>query len=193
MRHAALLCGVSLLLWACTGSESVTTVAPTTGPTVSTTTTTSSTTAAAVPGWPELLVTNDDGVFYIDSVGEVTQLVKGRVAYAVDDTRGGLLFQVERGRSPGWWGSQEPVKSTEVWWVPQGAEAAQTVLVPTPGSRLDLSLVDAIEAGGRTLVMYERHDSTMDPEYGPHGWYDTLRGVRPGQSRGDRTDRFSRL
>ena len=183
MRRVALMLGLALLLWACTENTSTTTVAPTTTVTSTssapstTTTTVSTTSTSAVIEWPgvEILATNDDGVFYIDSAGKVTQLVKGPVAYAVDDTRGGLLFQVERGRSPMWWGGEPRVKSTEVWWVPQGASEAQALLVPTPGLPLDLSLIDVFDAHGNTWVMYVRHDSTLDPEYGPYGSYDTLR------------------
>lgn len=132
-----------------TATAPATTAPPSTGTTgVSSTTTTS-----PVPVWPEMLVSNDDGVFYIDSAGDVTQLVKGRVAYAVDDTRGGLLFQVERGRSSAWWGDGSPVKDTPVWWVPQGAGGAQALLVPTADSNLDLSLVDAVSVNDRSLVM----------------------------------------
>lgn len=73
-------------------------------------------TTDVAPEWPavEVLVTNDDGVFLIDTEGEITRLVKGRVAYAVDDTRGGLLFQVERGRSTNWGGGAQRVKDTRV-------------------------------------------------------------------------------
>ncbi|MDH3397950.1 MAG: hypothetical protein OEM81_08990 [Acidimicrobiia bacterium] len=101
MRRVALLCGVSLLLWACTegAASTTTTSAPSTSPSSSSTTVSTpssstsvaSTTTSIVPEWPvvEVLVTNQDGVFYVDSAGEVSQLVIGRVVYAVDDTRGG--------------------------------------------------------------------------------------------------------
>ena len=134
-------------------------------------------TTIVAPAWPavEVLVTNDDGVFLIDTEGEISQLVKGRVAYAVDDTRGGLLFQVERGRSTNWGGGAPHVQDSRVWWVPQGSGKAVELLVPTTGLPLDLTLVDAVGIDGVVLVAYVRHDSTMDPEYGPHSWRDSLR------------------
>ncbi len=163
MRRVALLVAVSLL-WACTEGAVSTTTTTTTAPTSTTTrsstssTTISSTSTAAVQEWPELLVTNDDGVFYVDSAGEITQLVKGRVAYAVDDTRGGLLSQVERGRS----GPEGP-GSTEVWWVPQGASEAQALVVPTPGEGHDLTLYDAFEhAAGHLQVVYVRSETPAE-------------------------------
>jgi len=176
MRRLALLVVFGLLLWACrAGGSSSTTVAPSTTPPASATSAASTTTTSRVPVWPEVLVSNDEGVFSIASAGAVTQLVKGRVAYAVDDTRSGLLFQVERGRSSAWMGDGSPVKDTRVWWVPQGAGGAQALLAPTADSNLDLSLVDAVIVDDRSFVLYVQHDSTMDPEYGPHGWVDSLR------------------
>ncbi len=171
-----------LVVCACTSDVAVITTATPTS-TVSTSTSTpsvySTTTSPAGAEWPavEVLVTNDDGVFNIDASGAVSQLVEGRVAYAADDTRGGLLFQLERGRSTAWWEGPDhgEVNNTVVWWVPKGAGGAQALLVPTPDANLDLSLVDAVAVDGRTLIVYVRHDSTMDPEYGPHGWHDTLR------------------
>lgn len=142
------------------------------------TTTSAPPSAGAQPRWPGvgLLVVNDDGVFSIDPSGGVEQLVEGRVAYAVDDTRGGLLFQVERGRSPGRQWDSEVVWDTRVWWVPKGAHAAQELLVPTPGAAHDLELHDAyLSDEGHLMVVYVRNDSTMDPEIGWFAWVDSLR------------------
>ncbi|MDH3261581.1 MAG: hypothetical protein OEM84_11500 [Acidimicrobiia bacterium] len=129
-----------------------------------------------MPEWPvvEVLVTNQDGVFYVDSAGEVSQLVIGRVVYAVDDTRGGLLFQVERGRSA-WWQGGGPLNDTVVWWVPQGSAAARELLVPTAGAGQDLALYDAFEGDdGHLRVVYVR-SSTPEGEGGFFGQTDSLR------------------
>jgi len=102
-------------------------------PRPSTTTSTTSTAAPVVPvaGIGEtVLVTADDGVYQIDAEGDVTLLVAGRVAYAVDDTQGGLLYQVDRGRN---W-DQQAGRSTIVWWIPNGASTPKQLLVPTPGA-----------------------------------------------------------
>ena len=122
-------------------------------------------TTVAAPAWPavEVLVTNDDGVFLIDTEGEISQLVKGRVAYAVDDTRGGLLFQVERGRN---WelsfeGPSERSRATVVWWVPAGSSAAQELLVPSPGAGHWLSLHDAYRTGRSFSVLYTRSEGSV--------------------------------
>jgi hypothetical protein len=111
-----------------------------------------------------VLVTNDDGVFLIDTEGEISQLVKGRVAYAVDDTRGGLLFQVERGRnwSLSFGGPHERSQETVVWWVPTGSSAAQELLVPTPGAGHWLSLHDAYRTGNESFsVLYTRSEGSV--------------------------------
>ncbi len=172
MRRLALLVVFGLLLWACTGGGSPTsTVSSTsTGPQAAAASTTGTTVASSTtttsPVWPqvEVLVSNDDGVFSIDATGEVMQLVKGRVAYAVDDTRGGLLFQVERGRSTVWASWQpdygELPKDTRVWWVPRGEGEAQALLVPTPGAGHDLSLYDAYQGDdGHVQLVYVRSDT----------------------------------
>lgn len=168
----------------------------TTGPTVepapgvepSTTVPTEAEPTSEAPDWPsvEILVTNEDGMFQIDADGEITQLAKGRVAYAVDDTRGGLLFQVERGRSLSALSDPNAGRDTIVWWVPEGEIRARDLLVPTPGSYHSMSLHDAVVIDGRLQVLYVREDSTFRPEYPQHGWLDSLRAF--DVERGDVVD-----
>ena len=117
------------------------------------------TTLSAAPG-PELdqpvLVTNVDGVFQIDAGGTVIPRVTGPVAVAVDDTQGGLLYQVESGRS------REPGdRSTVVWWIPQGASGPQELLVPAPSSGHVLTLHDTYSTPPGFAVLYTRHETTQ--------------------------------
>ncbi len=161
------------------GSEDVgstDTTPSTSGPTIATSEVVESTstvppetpTTGIEGAWPavDVLVTNDDGVFLIDSTGKITQLVKGRVAYAIDDTGGGLLFQVERGRSDRSSTSGLADLDTTVWWVPRGAGEAQVLIVPTPGTGQDLTLSDAFaDQDGSVQVVYVRSDT-------PPGYWD---------------------
>lgn len=159
IRRFALLLGLSVFALSCEEQVATTTDSVSSMP-VSTSSTSLPETTSTVSDWPgvELLVTNTEGVFYVDSGGAVTRLVKGRMAYAVDDTRGGLLFQVERGRS------FERSPDTRVWWVPQGSGEAQELLVPTPGAGHDLTLYDAFEDdSGDVRVLYVRSET-------PQGW-----------------------
>ena len=188
-RWIVVLVVMGVVAGACAGDSGSAPSTEATPPTIGSTATTSEvveststfppdTSTTGIDGeWPpiEVLVANDDGVFLVDTQGETRQLVKGKVADAVDDTRGGLLFQVERGRSSGWWGDGSPIKDTRVWWVQKGSSEVTELLVPTPGMPLDLSMIDTASINEHVYVVYVRHDSTMDPEYGPHGWYDALR------------------
>ncbi|MDJ0496233.1 MAG: hypothetical protein QNJ89_00285 [Acidimicrobiia bacterium] len=162
-----------LVLSACSGDEDSVQTTSTTSTTVaaapvssttappspSVTTTTTSTVApvVSVAGIGEtVLVTADDGVYQIGPEGDVTLLVSGPVAYAVDDTQGGLLFQVDRGRN---W-DEETEWSTIVWWIPGGASRPQELLVPTPGANHWLSLHDAYATDDGFAVLYSRHEGS---------------------------------
>jgi hypothetical protein len=127
-----------------------------------------------------IVIVNNDGVVQINSDGTITPLVTGPVAYAVDDTRGGLLFQIERGRQvfAGYQGEPPPGDPTIIWWIPKGASAPQALLVPTPGEGQYLSLHDAYATGDSFAVVYERHEGTVpfDTDDGaPADMADTLR------------------
>ncbi len=159
-----------LVLSACSGDEESVETSSTTSstlaaapvssttapPSPSVTTTTSATTPALpVAGIGEtVLVTADDGVYQIGPEGDVMLLVAGPIAYAVDDTQGGLLFQVDRGRT---WEDGDS-RSTIVWWIPRGASTSQELLVPTPGTGQRLSLHDAYPTDEGFAVLYVRHD-----------------------------------
>jgi hypothetical protein len=126
-------------------------------PSATTTATTTNAPALAFAGIGEtVLVAADDGVYQIDHEGGVMRLVAGPVAYAVDDTQGGLLFQVDRGRS---W-DDEQRSSTIVWWIPRGGSRPQELLVPTPGTDHSLSLHDAYATDDGFAVLYTRHEGS---------------------------------
>ena len=102
-------------------------------------------------------MTGRDGVYLVDSAEAARQLIEGEVAFAVDDGRGGLLYQLDRGRNwdddSGW--------STVVWWVPAGSAAPRELLVPGPGSGHQLSLHDAYATGDGFAVVYTRHEGSI--------------------------------
>ncbi len=105
-----------------------------------------------------MLVVSNHGVHQIDSNGTAALLVDGAVAHAVDDTQGGLVFQLEWDRV----GGVEPDdRSTVIWWVPRGASAPQELLVPTPGSGHRLTLHDAYATGDGFAVLYTRHEGSI--------------------------------
>ncbi|NIR37872.1 MAG: hypothetical protein GWN07_18580, partial [Actinobacteria bacterium] len=75
---------------------------------------------------------------------------------AIDDGRGGLLFQEQRGLA-----FESSGIETLVWWVPTRAGAAQELLVPAPDQYLEL--VDAVEIEERLTVFYLRR--TFGPDF----------------------------
>ncbi len=101
-----------------------------------------------------VLVANEQGVYQIDPDGEVTTLIDGEVASAVDDTRGGLLFQTHKGRN---W-NDEDNWSTVIWWVPTGGSSPSALLVPTPGTDHELTLYDTYETAAGFAALYVRHE-----------------------------------
>ena len=129
------------------------TTLPTPTPTLPTTTTIPEPLVAIEPSAP-VLISNDDGVFQLGTDGVVIQLIDGPVAFAIDDTRGGLVFQVDRGRNfeatTGW--------STAVWWIPAGSTDAAELIVPTPGQDHQLSLHDAYRTSAGFSILYTRHE-----------------------------------
>ena len=122
-------------------------------------TTTAATTASPGSGLEldqPVLVTGIDGVFQIGTDGTITGLLDGPVSVAVDDARGGLLYQLESGRS------REPDdRSTIVWWIPKGAGGAQELLVPAPSSGHLLTLHDTYATPSGFAVLYTRHETTQ--------------------------------
>ncbi len=101
-----------------------------------------------------VLVTNAEGVFQVGTDGNVSRLFAGTVTVAVDDTQGGLLYQVDSGRS-----GRPGDRSTVVWWIPRGTSAPQELLVPAPSSGHRLTLHDSYPTAGGFAVLYTRHES----------------------------------
>ena len=142
----------------------VATTAPTTTALPATTlpVTTFPATSTAPPAAPELpgyavLVVNEAGVHRVDSSGRTTTVVAGAVATAVDDGRGGLLYQECAGR----YRPDNDPASTTVWWMPAGSATRQALLVPTPESHHALTLHAAYPTGDGLVVVYTRHAGSI--------------------------------
>ncbi len=136
---------------------------PGTTPGAETSVTTSSTiapvetTTSSAPVVPRpaatLMIANDAGVFGFASDGSVTELVTGPVVLAVDDARGGVFFQIRRGRfGPG-------TGTSVVWWIRSGSDTAEAFLVPSEPDHV-LSLHDAVEIEGSLRVFYTRGEGS---------------------------------
>lgn len=88
-------------------------------------------------------------MFLYDDPGVFTLLIEGPTVMAVDDTRGGVMFQRRRGRfGPG-------EGSSIVWWVRPGSATAESLLVPSQPDHV-LSLHDAVPLDGKLTVFYTR-------------------------------------
>lgn len=129
----------------------VTTAAVTTSAAV--TTTTSTTVPPPPPG--AMLITNENGVYVATLDGVTSQViaadpggVDGTIALAVDDTRGGVIFQPKR--DPWLFRGDDSI----VYWSPSGSSGYQQLLVPGPGQGLALN--DVVRQGDTTMVYYTR-------------------------------------
>lgn len=139
-------------------APTATTAAPTTTSTTSTTvaSTTTSTTTEVVPTGPppgSMLIANQDGVFVATLEGVVSQMVRTSPdatdgLFAVDDTRGGIIFQPNR--------LQYFFRGTDsiVYWIPQGAGGYQQLLVPAADQSLVLE--DVVPHDESVMVYYTR-------------------------------------
>ncbi|MEA2002738.1 MAG: hypothetical protein U9N84_12760 [Actinomycetota bacterium] len=101
------------------------------------------------------MITNEDGVFVVTLDGVVSQMIAaspavagGLINFAMDDTRGGIVFQPHG----------EPWRYTGadsiVYWVPQGANAHQQLLVPAADQ--GLLFEDIAQQGDEVMVYYSR-------------------------------------
>ncbi|NNF65826.1 MAG: hypothetical protein HKN07_16395 [Acidimicrobiia bacterium] len=167
-RSMALLLTSAVLVAACSASAEPTTTS-TSRPAATTTTTTlpaqtttlspstttppqaSTTTPVSAP--PAVLVSNPEGVFLIDE--KTTHLITGPVALAVDDTRGGVVFQ----------GSRDFTSDARiVYLVPAGSADARELLVAAPDNQI-LELHDVATRDGQLGVLYTRHEQGLPDEY----------------------------
>lgn len=180
LRLALGLCGFVLLVAACGGEDSaasttsivpvvdtsavVTSVAPATTPPATTTTAPPTTTAAPpAAGAPDILIAGEQGVLLLHGDGSSDTLVTDDLEFALDDSQGGLLFQIERGRR--FYGEDGP---TTVWWVPAGTADARELLVPGEGQ--DLTLYEARFEGTDLVIWYTRWEGSQ-----PDDLLETLR------------------
>ncbi len=172
---------VALLAAACSGDDGAetttstspppvsTTTAPETTTTAAATTTTSSTTTTTTteppPAGPppgSVLITGEEGVYVAALDGVAAKVidadelaVNGLIDFAIDDTRGGVVFQ------PNWgpWFFQG--SDSIVYWVPTAAGAYQELLVPAADQ--GLALEDVVAQGDDVMVYYTRTEGGDDP------------------------------
>jgi hypothetical protein len=179
-RRAALVALV-LLAAACSGDDttvqataeapSSTTMAPGTTttsiapPTSTTSTTTTTTTEPPESGPPpgSVLITGEEGVFVVTLDGVAAKVmdaddtaVGGFIAFAIDDTRNGIVFQPNRGS---WFFTGT---DSIVYWAPAGSGSYQELLVPA--SDQGLALEDVAVQGDGAMVYYTRTEGGDDPE-----------------------------
>lgn len=146
-----------------------TTQAPTTTTTAAPATTTTTVAPPTVaPG--TVLVTNEDGVYVVTLSGVIATVIDtnpgvvgGIINYAIDDTQGGVIFDLSG--SP-WttWGND-----SIIYRVPAGADAASTLLIPS--ATQGLSLEDVEIRDGDITVYYTR----LETAAGPPEFFQTLR------------------
>lgn len=122
------------------------------------------------PGAPPIIVSSHEAAFLMSSGELPIRLTDGRVALAIDDGAGGLLFQKDRGRV---WDPTSP-RDTRIWWVPSGSGKVIDVLVPTPGAGHELSLHDVIFDDGHRII-YTRHEGVYTEGDNPFDLADRLR------------------
>jgi hypothetical protein len=103
-----------------------------------------------------ILVASESGIVLIDGANTTT-LLDEPASVAVDDLRGGVVYQGPRAN--GGYGDSE---DTIVWWLPAGAETPQSLLVPTGDQRLRLVGVERID--GSPTVVYIRSENPGDFE-----------------------------
>jgi hypothetical protein len=111
-----------------------------------------------------MLITNEEGVYVATLDGVASKVIdadesavgNGIIAFAIDDTRGGVIFQPNRGP----W--QYKGDDSIVYWVPQGAAAAQELLVPSADQGLGLE--DVAQQGDAAMVYYTRVEGSDSPE-----------------------------
>ena len=145
-----------------TATPTTITAAPTTAaPTTTTTTPTQPPQEPVPPG--AMLVTNEDGVYVATLNGATSQVIAaspnaigGLIAFAIDDTSGGIIFQPNR--DPWRYEGDDSI----VYWVPQGAAVGQELLVPAPDQGIGLE--DVVSIGDTTSVLYTRVEGKGSPD-----------------------------
>lgn len=137
-------------------------------PMTTTTAAPTTTTATSEPPAPEfppgaVLITNEGGVYVGTLDGVASQVIAatpsavgGMIAFAIDDSAGGVVFQPNR----------QPFidlgDASIVYWVPQGAGTYQELLVPAADQ--GLALEDVVAQDGTPVVYYTRLEGPAEPE-----------------------------
>ncbi len=110
---------------------------------------------AARDGWPmaDILVAADDGVSSVTTAGGVSHhLVGGDVLAAVDDTMGGIVFQLGQQHT-----DNGPYDQA-IYWLPQGGAAPTELITVSEGL---LVLHDVISVDGQPTVVYVYNDEVV--------------------------------
>lgn len=102
-----------------------------------------------------LIVAGIDGVFEVHVLGGRRLLLAAAVEFAIDDARGGLLFQIHRGRP----NADDAEHDSTIWWLPAGESNPRLMLQSTVETGGELSLHDAYDSDG-LHVIYGRHEES---------------------------------
>lgn len=181
-RQLALLVSSVLLATACSGDDAIesttttaafssttttpdttTTSAPPSTTSTSTTTTTTTEPPPAGPPPGAVLITGEEGVFVATLDGVASKVidadetaVNGLIDFAIDDTRGGIVFQPN---SVPW---SFTGSDSIVYWIPAGSGSHQELLVPAADQ--GVALEDVASQGDKAMVYYTRTEGGDDPE-----------------------------
>ncbi len=104
-----------------------------------------------------LIVAGIDGVFEVYVLGGRRLLMGATVEFAIDDARGGLLFQIHRGRPNA---DHDVGHDSTIWWLPAGESNPQLMIQSTVEAGGELSLHDAYDSDG-LHVIYSRHEDSV--------------------------------
>ena len=115
----------------------------------------------------DVVIAAADGIYSIPEGGEPRRVYDGTAAVAVDDTRGGIVFQASRGIDF----PQPSSGSTEIRWQRSGGSAE---LVVSPSEGQHLTLHDAVETTSGVRVLY-----TLSVGSTPDDSKDTLISLDP--------------
>jgi len=152
-----------------TAEGTSTTTTPETTIPATTTTTVAPTTTTLLPGPTPpapgtVLITNEDGVYEVTLAGDVTQVIDadsgavgGIIAFAIDDTAGGVIFQP--GRSP--WAVHGA--ASIIYRVQAGSSTPSAFL--TPADTQGLSLEDVIDTGTIKAYYTRLETAAGAPDY----------------------------
>ena len=138
-----------------------TTALTTTTTVAATTTTTVAAAEAANAPAGSVIITAEDGVYYVTTEGanklisyfSAPAVAADLIDFAIGDTRGGVIIHPDRG--PFFYRGSASI----VFWIPQGGSAAQQLLVPAVDQGLQLE--DVVVQGNSVGVYYTRLEGSL--------------------------------